>query len=93
MATEPASKKAKTEPTEPASQEKKVPQNVNEIDVKLIGFVIQGTILQRMAQNPDLRAAYRLDESDRSISQAHIVLYDHLAAIFRAPQSTPEGER
>ena len=91
MATEPASKKAKTEPTEPASQEEKVPQNVNEIGVIDIGVFIQGTFLQQLAQDPGLRAAYRRHESANC--QEIIVLYDHLAAIFRAPQSTPEGER
>ena len=88
MATEPASKKAKTEP---ASQENKVPQNVNEIGVIDIGVFIQGTFLQQLAQDPGLRAAYRRHESANC--REIIVLYDHLAAIFRAPQSTPEGER
>ena len=75
---EPPAKKIKTEqPTE------KISQNVQDIDPVRLGVIIQHTTLQQMAQDPALRSFYR--EADDALSQDIVVLYDHLAAIFRAP--------
>ena len=57
-----------------------------------IAVITKGTVLQQMTQDPVSREGLRRADQD-PVKQALIVLYDHLAAIFRAPQSTPEGER
>ena len=71
---EPPAKKIKTEqPT----------QNVQDIDPVRLGVIIQHMTLQQMAQDPALCSFYR--EADDALSQDIVVLYDHLAAIFRGP--------
>jgi hypothetical protein len=76
--SEPPAKKTKTEqPTQ------KIPQNVQDIDPVRLGVIIKHITLQQMAQDPALRSFHR--EADDALSQDIVVLYDHLAAIFRAP--------
>eukprot|EP01046_Picozoa_sp_COSAG06_P074157 COSAG06_NODE_22539_length_720_cov_1.046699_1_plen_98_part_00 len=76
--SEPPAKKTKTEqPTQ------KIPQNVQDIDPVRLGVIIKHMTLQQMAQDPALRSFHR--EADDALSQDIVVLYDHLAAIFRAP--------
>ena len=75
---EPPAKKIKTEqPTQ------KISQNVQDIDPVRLGVIIQHMTLQLMAQDPALRSLHR--KADDALSQDIVVLYDHLAAIFRAP--------
>ena len=75
---EPPAKKIKTEqPTQ------KISQNVQDIDPVRLGVIIQHMTLQQMAQDPALRSLHR--KADDALSQDIVVLYDHLAAIFRAP--------
>ena len=75
---EPPAKKTKIEqPT------KKKSRNVQDIDPIRLGVIIQHMSLQEMAQYPGVRSYHR--KCDDALSQDIVVLYDHLAAIFRAP--------
>ena len=76
--SEPPAKKTKTE-----QPMQKIPQNVQDIDPVRLGVIIQHITLQQMAQDPALRSLHR--KADDALSQDIVVLYDHLAAIFRAP--------
>jgi hypothetical protein len=75
---EPPAKKTKTEPAQ------KIPQNVQDIDRYTLGCIIQLQTLQIMAQDPEMRSSMRADKDNEQMQQ-FTVLYDHLAAIFRAP--------
>jgi hypothetical protein len=67
-----------------AAADDKKPSTIADVPRINIGNIIRtGQILQKMAQDPVYRQAYQEDTD--TVAQEVVIVYNHLAAIFRAP--------